>query len=171
VLKPQDIVVLLKLAGEEGGWTFGALADELSMSASAVHRSLARAADAGLYDDRRRRVIAPALLEFAVHGAKYLCPGVLGGEARGIPTAWAAPPLAKRIAASDRGIPVWPHALGKARGIALDPLHPTVPEAAQRDSTLAEKLALLDAIRIGDARQRAVAERELTRRLDGDARR
>lgn len=166
VLKPQDIVVLLKLSGVEENWTFKQLASELSMSASALHRSTARASAAGLYDESHRRVVGPALQEFVVHGAKYLYPGVMRGEARGIPTAWAAPPLAGRIASSSGAKPVWPDALGSVRGLALEPIHPIVPEAAKRDPELAEKLALVDAIRIGDARQRGIAERELAERLE-----
>lgn len=159
--------MLLKLAGAEPAWTFERLAEELSLSTSAVHRSLGRAEESGLYDKGRRRLNAPALLEFLVHGAKYMYPGVMGGEARGIPTAWAAAPLAGVISGSDRSAPVWPDALGSARGIAVEPLHPIVPGAAQRDPALAEKLALVDAIRLGDARQRGVAEAELAKRLDG----
>lgn len=166
MLKPQDIVVLLKLAGMRDAWTFEQLGAELAMSASALHRSLARASAAGLYDEAHRRVVTPALLEFVVHGAKYLYPGVMRGEARGIPTAWAAEPLAGRIASSNKAVPVWPDPHGSARGLAVEPLHPSVPEAAKRDSRLAQKLALVDAIRLGDARQRGVAERELAKQLE-----
>jgi hypothetical protein len=40
-----------------------------------------------------------------------------------------------------------------------------VPEAAGRDRQLGEALALFDAIRIGSARERALAVEELGRRL------
>lgn len=110
-------------------------------------------------------VNAPALLEFLVHGAKYLYPGVMRGEARGIPTAWGRPPLSELLAPTDQGIPVWPDPLGPIRGIGVEPLHSIVPEAARRDEALAEKLALVDAIRLGDPRQRALAEDELSKAL------
>ena len=165
MLKPQDIVVLMKLVGEDAGWTFDKVAGEIGLSASAVHRSLARAQEAGLYDANRRRVNAFALFEFLAHGARYVFPAVRSGEARGIPTAWAAPPLADRLSASERNVPVWPHARGKARGIALEPLHSVVPGAVLRDTKFAELLALFDAIRIGSARERKLATRELGRRL------
>lgn len=166
MLKPQDIVVLLKLAGQQPGWTFEKVAVELDLSPSAVHRSLDRAKQADLYDSRHKTVNRAALLEFLVHGARYVFPAVRQGEARGIPTAWAAPPLADRLSFSQENIPVWPHALGKVRGIALEPLHPVVPEAAGRDRQLGEALALFDAIRIGNARERTLATEELGRRLD-----
>jgi DNA-binding MarR family transcriptional regulator len=165
MLKPQDIVVLLKLAGKQPGWTFQEIAVELDLSPSAVHRSLDRAKQAGLYDACRRTVDRGALLEFLAHGARYVFPAVRHGEARGVPTAWAAPPLADRLSSSGKNPPVWPHALGKVRGIALEPLHPVVPEAAGRDRQLGEALALFDAIRIGSARERALAVEELGQRL------
>jgi hypothetical protein len=166
VLKSQDLLVLLKLVGEPSGWTFEKIGADLGLSSSAVHRSLDRAQQAGLYDPGRRAVRLPALLEFLTHGAKYVFPAVMRGEARGIPTAWGAPPLAKKLSSSRRNVPVWPHPKGKVRGIALEPLHPAVAEAARRDDHLAELLALFDAVRIGNARERALAVKDLERRLD-----
>lgn len=168
MLKPQDIVVLLKLAGSARGWTFEQLAGQLSMSVSALHRSLGRAGAAGLYDAAGRRVVSPSLLEFIVHAAKYLFPAAMKGEARGIPTAWAAPPLSGLIASSGSASPVWPDARGEVRGLALEPLHSIAPAAAKKDPDLAEKLALVDAIRLGDARQRGIAVEELTKRLSAE---
>lgn len=165
MLKSQDIVVLMKLVGEEPGWTFEKLAGEIDLSPSVVHRSLARAQDSGLYDARRKRVDGVALFDFLVHGARYVFPAARSGEARGIPTAWAAPPLVDRLSASGENIPVWPYALGKVRGIALEPLHPVVPGAALRDPKFAELLALFDAIRVGNARERGLAIEELGQRL------
>jgi len=52
------------------------------------------------------------------------------------------------------------------RGISFLPLHRSVPEAAMRDPKLYEMLALLDAIRDGRAREREIAVRELTKRID-----
>lgn len=165
MLKSQDIVVLLKLAGRQPGWTFEKVAAELDLSPSAVHRSLDRAKQAGLYDAQRRAVNRAALLEFLAHGARYVFPPIRQGEARGVPTAWAAAPLADRLSSSRENIPVWPYARGKVRGIALEPLHPVAPEAASRDRQLGEALALFDAIRIGNARERALAVEELGRRI------
>lgn len=166
MLKPQDIVVLLKLASQQPGWTFEKVAADLDLSPSAVHRSLDRAKQAGLYNTRRRAVNRTALLEFLVHGARYVFPATRHGEARGIPTAWAAPPLMDQLSSSPENVPVWPYAKGKVRGIALEPLHPVVPGASRRDRQLGEMLALFDGIRIGNARERALAIKELAQRLD-----
>lgn len=165
MVKSQDVVVLLKLAGEPNDWTFERVAEQLGLSASAVHRSLERAGQAGLYDSPRRSVRRAQLLEFLAHGAKYVFPAVMRGEARGIPTAWAAPPLSSLLVQSGSNIPVWPHHLGKVRGLALEPLHSIVPEAALGDPRLGELLALFDAIRLGPARDRNLAIEELADRL------
>jgi hypothetical protein len=166
VLKSQDILVLLKLAAGAPSWTFDSLAHQLGLSASAVHRSLVRAEGAGLYDSRRREIKAAAVLEFLSHGLQYVFPATWHGEARGRPTAWGAPPLSEQLLSSGSP-PVWAEAKGKVRGIALKPLHPAVPDAAQQDSRLWELLALIDAIRIGNARERNVAVRQLKKRLNG----
>jgi hypothetical protein len=61
--------------------------------------------------------------------------------------------------------PVWPDPRGRQRGIAVTPLHPAVPVLARRDPKLAELLALVDAIRMGDARVRGLATKLLGQRL------
>jgi len=170
VLKGEDIVLLLRLSDSPPEWTVRTLADETSIPRSVVHRALKRLAVAGLFDERRRRVNASRAEEFLVHGLRYVFPAVLEGESRGIPTAWAAEPLAGRIASPPGDLPpVWPDARADGRGLALRPLHSAVPEAARRDPYLRESLALVDALRLGDARTRGVAAELLSKRLGGDA--
>jgi hypothetical protein len=165
VLKSQDILVLLKLAEVPGSWTFDSVAHELGLSQSAVHRSLQRAREAGLYDSKRRRVKSRDLFEFLAYGLKYVFPPVWRGEARGRPTAWGAPPMSKALLSSGNNPPVWPDATGEARGIALEPLHPSVVKAVRRDKDLWELLALVDSIRIGTARERNLAQKKLKKKL------
>ena len=69
------------------------------------------------------------------------------------------------IAPSADPPPVWPHAEGSVRGIALIPLYPSVPAAAVRSPALYEYLALFDALRMGSARERALAEQLFEERL------
>jgi hypothetical protein len=59
--------------------------------------------------------------------------------------------------------------MGKIRGIALQPLHDSAPEIARRDPSLAERLALVDALRLGDARIRGLAGKLLRERLSSPA--
>jgi hypothetical protein len=52
------------------------------------------------------------------------------------------------------------------RGIAFSPLYKNAPQAALRDPKLYELLALVDAIREGRSREREIAIRELTARIN-----
>jgi hypothetical protein len=61
--------------------------------------------------------------------------------------------------------PVWPWHEGNTRGVGLEPLYKSVPQAALRDPKLYQFLALVDAIRDGRARERKIAERDLVHRL------
>jgi hypothetical protein len=165
MLNGQDVVVLLKLAGHREEWTLRSLEAELGVSRAGVHRSLQRLNAAGVYDLERRRTNVSQAEEFLVHAVKYLFPPELNGETRGVPTAWAASPLAGELAPPSDLPPVWPDPHGSQRGIAVTPLHPAVPELALRDPQLGERLALIDAIRMGDARVRGLATKLLSQRL------
>ncbi|MEX2194275.1 MAG: hypothetical protein WD844_03240 [Thermoleophilaceae bacterium] len=165
MLNGQDVVVLLKLAGHGEDWTVRSLAADLGIPHAGVHRSLQRLATAGLYDLDRRRTNLSQAEEFLVHAVKYLFPPEPGGETRGMPTAWAASPLADELAPQNGLPPVWPDPKGRQRGIAVVPLHRTAPTLARRDPALAERLALIDAIRMGDARLRGIAGKLLVERL------
>ena len=174
ILKPQDVVVLLKLVAQgDRGWTFQGLAVELSISQSEVHAAVKRAVAARLMTEAASatgRPVRAALLEFLVHGVKYAFAPERGELTRGVPTGYAAPPLDKVISGSSEPPPVWPYAEGKVRGYAFAPLYRTVPEAALRDPALYELLALVDAIRDGRARERSLARQALEKRLGGTAR-
>lgn len=171
ILKPQDVVVLLKLVAlGEVEWTYQRLASELSLSPSEAHAGVRRAVAAKLMTDAKSatgRPIREALKEFLLHGVKYAFPPERGALTRGVPTGYAAPPLNREIAQGNDPPPVWPHAQGRVRGYALKPLYRSVPLAAERDPALYELLALVDALRDGRARERALAAREIGKRLGG----
>jgi hypothetical protein len=159
-------LVLLKLARiGDLAWTYDSVAHELGLSNSAVHRSVERATESTLFNRNRREVERASLEELLVHGVRYFFPPEWEGEARGLPTAWAAPPLSEQLARPDGSPPVWPLPGGEVRGIALKPLDPRVPDAVLRDPPLHELLSLVDAIRIGAARERNLAAKELGARL------
>ena len=151
------MLVLAALAGEqEPPATLSALAVETGLPVSAVHRSLAALQEAQLVDASRGVKLAQ-MDEFCAHALRYVFPPHMRGETRGFPTAWSAAPLRDQLAPSDSVPLVWPHPQGEMRGIELEPLHPAVPEVARRNPALGERLALLDALRLGDARVRTLA--------------
>jgi hypothetical protein len=180
-LKPQDIVLLLKLiAASTAEWSFARLGKALAMSTSHAFESAMRVQQARLLNiskappsppKARGVLFAPNrsnLKEFLIHGVKYSFPVERGGITRGVPTAEGAAPLQEYFSDSLALPPVWPYAEGPSRGIAFSPLYGNVPEAASRDSKLYELLSLVDAIREGRAREREIAIRELSARIDSD---
>ena len=160
MLRGQDIVVLVRLLGVQPPVTIQQIADSLGMDVASVHRSLKRLEEVQLVLPDRRAAV-PQAAEFLSHGLRYVFPARFKGESRGVETAWAAAPLRDLLTSSDSPPPVWPHPDGRVRGIALEPLHPSVPAAASIDPELHERLALVDALRIGDARVRREARRAL----------
>jgi DNA-binding Lrp family transcriptional regulator len=164
--KSLDIVVLLKLLleGDRKKRSYAALSKELHISASEIHASVRRGIAAGLINGTSRLPLRKPLEDYLIHGVRYAFPAKPGPLARGIPTAYAAPPLSEKISSDDLP-PVWPDAEGSVRGYAIVPLYSSVPAAAKSDSLLYEYLALVDALRIGRARERRFAEEELKHRL------
>ena len=140
---------------------------ELSISGSEVHGCLGRLMAARLVSSagEGHRPLLGAVEEFLLHGVKYAFPAKRGEVTRGVPTSFAAPPLAARFGPSADLPPVWPFSEGKTRGVTLEPLYRTVPEAALRDGVLYELLALVDAVREGRTRERRAAEEELIARI------
>jgi hypothetical protein len=167
-LKAQDFYVLLALlARRDEVQTYPDLAAFAGLSMSEVHGALKRAELARLlaFVDKQPRIITPAFKEFLLHGARYAFPAARGAMVGGVPTAYAALPLNAVIAPSADPPPVWPHVEGSVRGIALIPLYPSAPAAALRSPALYENLALFDALRMGNARERALAEKLFDERL------
>ena len=161
MLQPLDIVLALKLAVNDKSYTQAELATELNISASQVNRALKQCQRSDLVNGKSMRINRTALTEFLIHGVKYVYPGTVGATQRGMPTAYSAPPLESHIGASNHPI-VWPDPAGEMRGESLEPLYKNVPSAAKKDAKLYEALALLDAIRIGRARERNIAAKILT---------
>lgn len=171
VLRPQDLVVLLRLSLEPGpAPTYAALAAELSLTASEIHAGVERAVLAQLArkdQAGKASVVREALRQFVLNGARYAFPATRGSLSRGMPTGYAAAPLLDKIVQPNEPAPVWPYKNGTVRGEAFYPLYPTVPEAAGRNPALYELLVLFDAVRGGSPRERALAMPMLDERLQG----
>jgi hypothetical protein len=169
ILKPQDILVLLKLLSiGKRDWTYAWLGVELGMSPSQLHAAVKRvlAAQLAVYQGDQIVPNRRNLEEFLVHGVKYAFVPERGELTRGMPTGYAASPLADQFAGTDEPPPVWPTPDGSVRGQAFSPLYPLAPGAAAKDPVLYELLALVDAIRGGRARERDLGIKELKMRLE-----
>lgn len=167
-LKPQDVVVALKLMGYSNGRPpMSIMAGDLGLSPSEVHGAIQRLRSSKLLHGPalKDKPNISSLEEFLVHGLKYAFPAEHGEVTRGVATSYAAEPLKSEISASNDLPPVWPWRDGETRGVGLEPLYKKVPHAALRDPVLYQLLALVDAIRDGRARERGIAERDLIARL------
>lgn len=162
MLKGQDIVVALVLL-DEPGVAYAPLAARLGLSASAVHRAVARLATSGIVDGARRRVVRAHLLEFLVHGARYVFPAEWGGPSRGVAT--GVPLLTGSSVA-----PAWVWAVpgGAHSGTALVPLHAAAVAVSQADGRLYRRLVAVDVLRAGNATARRLAAAWLRAELSGE---
>jgi hypothetical protein len=102
---------------------------------------------------------------FFVHGAAYAYPAIRTELTIGFATAHGALPLKNEILFADQFPPVWPHPEGPDRGPGLLPLYEKAPLAAKADGMLYQLLALFDALRIGQAREREMASNMLFERM------
>lgn len=161
-------------AFEEGtdspsGFSVRSLESSLGLSKSEISQSLRRSLESGLAikgrTTGRPQPNAVALYELIANSLKYVFPPKLGQLARGIPTGVDAPVLSSLLSRAGEFVYVWRDPHGKAQGQSVEPLYRSVPQAVRRDPDLYAMLALVDAIRLGKARETAVASAELKRRM------
>lgn len=170
VLKPQDLAIALKLVALKGQWLpYAALGESMRLSRFEAHAAVQRLMAARLVAEIEGppRPVLAALRSFVIFGAPYAYPAVRGEMTIGFPTAHGVAPLKDIMAAPNEPPPVWPHPKGIARGPGLLPLYEGLSLAALDDPALYELLALFDALRAGQARERELAKTELSKRLGG----
>jgi hypothetical protein len=164
VMRPLDVAVLLKIiAYGDADWKQQRISRDLHLSQSAISKSIARSKYAGLLDESGKQVRRLALMDFLEKGFAYVFPQRPGALVRGVPTSHSASPLAELIQSEERYI--WPSATGKLRGQSVTPLYPRAPEAALQDPNLHALLALADALRVGQKREKQLAIGELKKRV------
>jgi hypothetical protein len=169
-LLPQDILIMIKLAlSAPQDWSYNTIAYELGMSPSMVFSGVKRASQAHLFDPNRKRPLRKALEEFLIHGVKYSFPPDIGSMTRGMPTGFASPALRDHLVYDSENIYVWPHPNGHERGISFSPLYKSIPEVAMKDDKLYAALGLVDALRLGRAREIRLAKKLLMDMLKPNA--
>lgn len=173
MLKPQDIIVLAKILADQGdnNWSQNSIAYKLCLSPSQINSAFKRLVLARLmtpyHPPQKPQPIIQACEEFFIHGLKYIFPAQVGEITRGVPTSYAAPSLNSQIVTGNDPIPVWPYGEGTARGAALKPLYPSVPESVMKhpDPLFYDLLTLIDAIRSGRAREKQIAAQKISELL------
>ncbi len=172
MMKSQDILILLKLDSlhrsdsvKSVDFSVRALATTTGISKTEVSASLNRSIEVGLAKlDRKNQLPitnSKALLEFIVSGLRYVFPAKPGAVGRGVSTGFEAPGLLGLLSSTAEYHYVWPDAEGNDKGQMIVPLYKTAPYAARQDAKLYKNMALVDAIRLGDAREIAIAKKEL----------
>jgi biotin operon repressor len=163
-IQAGDVLVAAKLAvSEDASASLRKLEDELGMSKSAIGNAIHRLRELGLVKDDGhggRRVNRLAFRDFIEHAVRWVVPAKVGDFELGLPTAHASEALADKLIGDEDPV-VMPLAHGPVRGRAVSPIHPLAPQAAKRDPRLESLLAIVDAFRIGEARQREVARTAL----------
>ena len=163
MLKPQDLLVAIQRALHPERRVYALIAQDLQIGTGTAHRALASAKEAQLVT-AAGDVIRQNLVEFLVYGARYaFYPIRCGANSRGMPTAASAPGLVEQLTGG-RTV-VWPDTSGRVRGEGLEPLYPTVPRVAENNPLFYLVLAALDLLRVGSARERALASDILRDRL------
>jgi hypothetical protein len=164
VMRPLDVVVLLKITTySNAAWRQQQISTDLHLSQSEISKSVARSKYAGLLDESGKNVRRLALMDFLEKGIAYVFPQRPGAVVRGVPTAHSAPPLSELIQSEENY--VWSSAIGKLRGQSVIPLYPQAPEAASQDAEMHSLLALVDALRVGQIREKKLAINELKKRI------
>ena len=146
-----------------------ALQASLGISKTEIASALKRCQQIGLLrvdpNTQLPRVNSKALLGFIEHGLRYVFPVKPAEIVRGIPTSFSAPVLQGTLMSGGDLIHVWPDAYGNRKGQSITPLFRTVPGAVKKDPRLYEYLALIDAIRLGNAREANLANQMLREKV------
>jgi hypothetical protein len=145
----------------------------LELSISETHAAVRRAIRSRLLlpDSRKPDSLAdiapatPAISDLLCYGVPYFFPAEPGRLTLGVPTAESAPPLSTRLTPPPEPPYVSPCPRGTTRGLMIEPLYSSAPDAALRDPALAEWLALTDALRMGRGRVAELARNEIVHRL------
>ena len=164
-LQPSDLLVVLELiALENASASVRHVASELDIPASTVGEAFRRLASAGILrpaeGEKGRAINKLALRDCIIHGVRWIAPAKIGRVARGVPTAHATPPISNRVL-SDQEALVIACRNGALRGRSVSPIHSKVPRACLRNERMHQLVALVDVFRVGRARDREVATKEL----------
>ena len=164
-MRPQDIVILLKIIClENEDWLMKDLANSLYISPSEVSDALNRCKFSGLIDQNKRKVMKLSLYNFLCSGIKFVFPVKPGHISKGIPTSHSGSPLSEEII-SGNDTYIWEDYEGEFRGQTVEPLYPNAIKAAKNDKNLYELLVLVDALRVGKAREVNLARDLLRKRF------
>lgn len=165
-LKSQDVVVAIKLAIGVQHLTYAQLSSVVGLAPSQVHTSVKTLLQSKLVTQDQPDGLSVnrfRLIELLIHGVPYMFPATLTSPTKGLATISALEEM-KALFLSQRSY-VWPVPGGKDEGVGLLPLHHSVFKAVQDDVTSYRIFMAIDALRVGDARERDVGISVIRRSL------
>ena len=168
-MKGQDVVLMLVLRlHPQDKWTLEELSRLLGQSTSQCFAARNRLRDAHLLSidpTKPWHVPGDNFAEYLIHGFKFDFPAKLGAPVRGMPTAYSSEFVSKQFRGDDSrmGGVVWPSPNGKVVGRSLSPVHSSQLNILANPGydNLYRVLACMDLLRIGQAREKVWAAKEI----------
>lgn len=165
MLSAPDIASLLYLHLHPAD-PYSAMAERLGISKSTAHGSVQRLIKNRLVHRSARAMGTVAqgpALDFLSYGVPYAFAPNIVPVARGVVTGLRALDGGGMNSFAGASALVWPSKLDDQMGVGIEPLVPAAPDIVHRDPPLYRMLAIVDALRVGDAREREVAREALQR--------
>lgn len=161
-LRPSDVIVACQLT-QVTSPSLKTVSELTILSVGECHNAVARLASAGLLSVPKRHVAPELLLRFILYGVPYSFPAQIGPSTMGIATAFSVEAFKSLVESTEAY--VWPDGGGATEGLALTPLFPSAVRLRHANPALYEILALVDVLRVGDLREKQLAETLLRERL------
>ncbi len=158
-LHPQDILVLLLMILEKDQPIYQKeMAARLHLSPAAVSYSIRRLKNLGMLSQDHNKIMVQSLLDFIFYALHLVFPAVIGGEALGILTVNQVQDEKKN---EPNGKYVWRSDQGRDFGQQISPLYESVPLFVLNEPHMYQVLRYIDAIRIGNSREKNLAFKQL----------
>jgi len=164
MINNQDIIILLLLSIEGKPIMQKDIAFRSGISPAAISVAMKRLIELNLLSEDRWHVMQHNFLDFLSFGLPYVFPAKLGAITKGVPTYISAEPL-KQYFNFDQSY-VWPSVYGEAIGQSIKPIYPTIPKIINKEPKLYQSLTLIDALRVGQVREKKKAISLLKKLLD-----
>lgn len=148
------------------------IGSSLGISKTEISTSLKRCVDSRLlvlYDSENNGLLSlnednwhvnkKALFDLIKYAVPYFFPVKQSGLNFGLATGFSAPILAKELTSGGTNPYVWASEYGTIYGQSIEPLYKTVPFASINDQFVYDSFSLIDAYRMGKAREKDIALR------------
>ncbi len=161
-------------------FTLRGLSSSLGISKTEISASLRRSIDNNLLvfnelqsssilslSETDWQVNRKALFDLIRYAIPYIYPIKQMGLNFGLATGFSAPALIKELTSAGILPYIWPSEYGTTYGQAIEPIYKTVPFASKYDAFIYNCFALIDAYRLGKAREKEIAIKYLEKELLG----